>query len=83
MMELAPGKATGDEAESHEKSDQVLLVISGSVEGEVGEQQVLLAEGQFLIIPAGTKHRFVNKSEDAVLTFNVYAPAAYPPDAKG
>jgi mannose-6-phosphate isomerase-like protein (cupin superfamily) len=83
MMELAPGQATGDEAEAHEKSDQVLLVIKGEIEGEIGKQQVSLSEGQFVIIPADTKHRFVNHSENAALTFNVYAVPAYPPDAKG
>jgi mannose-6-phosphate isomerase-like protein (cupin superfamily) len=83
MMELAPGKATGEDAESHEGSDQVLLLLRGAVKGQMEGDEVTLREGQFVVIPAGKKHRFVNESADAALTFNVYAPPAYPPDAKG
>jgi len=39
MMTLAPGDATGDKAETHEKSDQVLLILGGELTGEVGDQR--------------------------------------------
>lgn len=83
IMELAPGQETGKQPEAHENSDQVLLVIRGAVEGVVGGEKVSLQEGQFLIIPANTQHKFTNRSTSAALTFNVYAPPAYPPNAKG
>jgi mannose-6-phosphate isomerase-like protein (cupin superfamily) len=83
MMELVPGQSTGAEAESHPKSDQVLLVIAGAIQGEVDGKSVWMGQGQFLIIPADTKHRFFNDGPEAALTFNVYAAPAYPPNAKG
>ena len=35
MMTLAPGDATGDKAEAHEKSDQVLLILDGELTGKL------------------------------------------------
>jgi mannose-6-phosphate isomerase-like protein (cupin superfamily) len=78
MMTLAPGDATGDEAEAHEKSDQVLLILGGELTGEVGDQRPHLKKGDVIIIPAGVKHRFVNRAKKPAVTFNVYSPPAYP-----
>jgi len=77
MMTLAPGDATGDKAEAHEKSDQVLLMLDGELTGEVGDQRPHLKKGDVIIIPAGVKHRFVNRARKSAVTFNVYSPPAY------
>lgn len=82
-MTLSPGSATGEEAEAHDKSDQVLLVLEGELNGEVGPDRARLRAGDMVLIPAGTKHRFVNESTAPVVTFNVYSPPAYPPRTKG
>jgi mannose-6-phosphate isomerase-like protein (cupin superfamily) len=39
MMTLKPGNATGEKAEAHKKSDQVLLILEGELIGEVGDHQ--------------------------------------------
>ena len=78
MMTLAPGDATGNKAEAHEKSDQVLLMLDGELTGEVGDQHPNLKKGDVIIIPAGVKHRFVNRAAKPAVTFNVYSPPAYP-----
>lgn len=83
MMRLNPGDETGVEAESHTHSDQVLLVLEGQVKGEVGNEEVALKKGEFVTIPADRPHRFYNDSNESALTFNVYAPPAYPPETKG
>lgn len=83
MMRLAPGDESGSEAESHPGSDQILLVLEGQIEGEVGEEKISLHKGEFITIPADHPHRFYNDSDESVLTFNVYAPPAYPPQTKG
>ena len=82
IMTLQPGDATGEKAEAHEKSDQVLLMLNGELTGEVGNDQPSLAKGDVIVIRAGTKHRFVNRGERAAVTFNVYSPPAYPPGTK-
>jgi mannose-6-phosphate isomerase-like protein (cupin superfamily) len=78
MMTLAPGDATGDKAEMHEKSDQVLLMLDCELTGEIGDQCPHLKKGDVIIIPAGVKHRFVNRARKPAVTFNVYSPPAYP-----
>jgi mannose-6-phosphate isomerase-like protein (cupin superfamily) len=83
MMTLEPGKATGSKAEAHDKSDQVLLVLEGELHGEIDGKKCQLQKGQVIIIPAGIKHRFVNEGEADAVTFNVYAPPAYPAGTEG
>ena len=83
IMTLRPGRSTGEKPEAHEKSDQVLLVLKGELEGEIGNERPQLSEGDVIIVPAGVKHRFVNRGDKDALTFNVYSPPAYPPKTKG
>jgi mannose-6-phosphate isomerase-like protein (cupin superfamily) len=83
MMTLKRGAATGDRAEAHENSDQVLVILDGELEGEVGDERPQLRKGDVIIIPAGVKHRFVNRGDADAVTFNVYSPPAYPPDTRG
>jgi len=82
-MILGPGKATGPKAESHAKSDQVLLMLSGKLAGTVGSEKVALKKGDVLLIHAGTPHRFHNPGRTRAVTFNVYSPPEYPPGLKG
>ncbi len=82
VMTLQPGDETGAKAEAHEKSDQVLLILDGELKGEVGDQRPSLKEGDVIVIPAGTKHRFVNRGNKPAVTFNVYSPPAYPAGTK-
>jgi mannose-6-phosphate isomerase-like protein (cupin superfamily) len=83
MMTLQPGDETGATAEAHENCDQVLLMLDGELSGEVGEERPRLKKGDTILIPAGTKHRFVNRGSKSAVTFNVYSPPAYPPRTKG
>ena len=78
MMTLQPGDETGATAEAHETSDQVLLMLAGELSGEVGDERPNLKKGDVIIIPATTKHRFVNRGARTAVTFNVYSPPAYP-----
>ena len=77
MMTLKPGKSSGSEMEGHKNSDQVLLVLKGEVEGEIVNETVTLHEGDVIIIPAGTRHKFTNRSSADVVTFNTYSPPEY------
>ena len=83
MMTLAPGDSTGRKAEAHEKSDQVLLMLSGALTGNVGGETVRLEKGDVLVIPEGTTHRFRNPGRRAAVTFNVYSPPEYPVGMNG
>ena len=78
LMTLAPGKSSGDKAEAHEDSDQVLLILEGELIGEVGDEHLSLKKGDVITILSGVKHRFTNRSRKQAVTFNVYSPPAYP-----
>jgi mannose-6-phosphate isomerase-like protein (cupin superfamily) len=82
VMNLAPGKMSGDEAEAHPKSDQILVVLEGEVVAEVGDERAKMRAGDMVVIPAGIRHRFRNDAKKAVRTVSVYAPPTYPPDAE-
>lgn len=77
MMTLKPGKSSGSEPEGHKKSDQVLLVLKGEVEGEIANETVTLQQGDVIMIPAGTKHKFSNRTSADAITFNTYSPPEY------
>ena len=78
VMVLSPGEASSEEENVHEKSDQILLVIKGNVQAGIGKEERLMREGDVCLIPAGTPHRFENKSSRPAITFNVYSPPEYP-----
>lgn len=77
MMTLKPGKSSGSEPEGHKESDQVLLVLQGEVEGAIAKETVTLRKGDVIVIPAGTKHKFTNRSSADAVTFNTYSPPEY------
>ncbi len=78
LMTLAPGKSSGEKAEAHDDSDQVLLILEGELTGEVGDDHQSLKRGDVIMIPSGVKHRFTNWAQKRAVTFNVYSPPVYP-----
>jgi mannose-6-phosphate isomerase-like protein (cupin superfamily) len=83
VMRLDPGRATGKQAESHEESEQLLLLIQGVLAAEIGSERFTMDVGDMVIIPAGVKHRFTNPGATVAVTFNTYCPPEYSPDEKG
>lgn len=76
-MRLEPGEQSGPMGNEHAKSEQVLVVISGTVEAHVGDRVVTLRQGESAMVKRGEAHQFVNRGEVAAETFNVYTPPAY------
>jgi mannose-6-phosphate isomerase-like protein (cupin superfamily) len=83
VMVLDTDGKSSEKMNVHEKSDQVLLVVEGEVHGEIGSKQIVLHKGDVCIVPAGTPHRFENKSKYKTVTFNVYSPPEYDSNEKG
>jgi mannose-6-phosphate isomerase-like protein (cupin superfamily) len=82
-MSLRPQASTGEQPESHEHSQQILLLIEGELLAEVDGKRQDLNAGDALIIPPKVRHKFTNKGKTPALTFNVYCPPEYSPDEKG
>jgi len=54
---------------SHEKEDEMFLVVKGRFRIEFRERQVWLEEGEFIVVPRGVEHRPVAEEEVQVLLF--------------
>lgn len=83
VMRLSAGGHSSEEMNVHRNSDQVLLVVEGEVDAEIGGEKKALIRGDCCIVPAGTPHRFANRGKGDALTFNVYSPPEYSSDEKG
>jgi mannose-6-phosphate isomerase-like protein (cupin superfamily) len=83
VMTLKPRGESSEEMNVHEKSDQVVFIVQGEIEAEVGETKRTLKAGDTCIIPAGTPHRLNNPGAREAVTFNVYTPPEYSSHEKG
>jgi mannose-6-phosphate isomerase-like protein (cupin superfamily) len=54
---------------SHENEDELFYVVKGSFIMEFRDKNVMLNEGDFLIVPRGVEHRPTAKQEVHVLLF--------------
>ncbi len=76
-MTLNAGEASSNRPAKHPRSEQTLLLLSGSLHGIIGRRRVSLKKGDAVTVPAATPHRFINRGSKAAITFNVYSPPAY------
>jgi mannose-6-phosphate isomerase-like protein (cupin superfamily) len=53
----------------HEREDELFLVCKGRLTIQFREGDVVLEEGEFLVVPAGVEHRPVAEEESHVLLF--------------
>jgi len=83
VMVLTAGGHSSEEMNVHQKSDQVLLLVEGELEAEIGGEKKSMITGDCCIVPAGTPHRFENRGKGRAVTFNVYSPPEYPAGEKG
>lgn len=51
----------------HDDEDELFLVVDGQLTIELRNQTVMLAQGEFLIIPKGVEHRPIAKEEAHVI----------------
>ena len=54
---------------SHENEDEFFLVIKGQLIIELKNEQIVLNEGEFYIVPKGVEHKPIAKNEVHVLLF--------------
>jgi mannose-6-phosphate isomerase-like protein (cupin superfamily) len=72
IMTIPPGGEIGEE--THEDTDQILTFVSGTGRAIVSGQEKNVAQGDLVVVPAGTKHNFVNTGENPLILYTVYGP---------
>jgi quercetin dioxygenase-like cupin family protein len=73
-LDLAPGKRSGRHTHSIE---EVVLVLRGTAEMAVGEEQVHLSAGELVLVPALTSHELSNAGSDELHTVAFFPNAAF------
>lgn len=77
IMDLAPGQSTGETSNEHPRSEQWLLVLSGSGRAVVKRRSFALRRHALLLIAKGEIHQIINRGRKPLRLLNFYAPPAY------
>jgi len=77
IMTIPPAGEIGEEV--HPDTDQVLSFVSGIGEARVGGETKPVTQGDLVVVPAGTRHNFVNTGPLPLVLYTVYAPPEHAP----
>lgn len=75
LMSVQPGDDIGEETH---RVDQVLVFVSGSGEAVLNGEKSAVAANRLVVVPAGTKHNFINTGTEPLKLYTVYAPPEEP-----
>ena len=64
--------------ETHEKTDQVLVIVAGEGKAILNGQESPIAKHDIIFVPAGTEHNFVNTGDEDLKLYTLYAPPNHP-----
>ncbi|KUI63921.1 Uncharacterized protein YrkC [Cytospora mali] len=67
----------GDIGEEIHTVDQILTFTSGTGLAQVAGKEQAVKAGDMAIIPAGTKHQFLNTGPTPLILYTVYSPAEH------
>jgi Mannose-6-phosphate isomerase len=73
VQEFRVGAAFGS-YHYHEHSDNIYLVLSGTIKSVVDGETLLLSEGDLMFIPAGAAHMTTNGGDVVARALEIYAP---------
>jgi quercetin dioxygenase-like cupin family protein len=66
LMTWVAAPRTGSPPHVHARSDETFYVVEGPLEFVLGDERITLETGDFVRVPAGTRHAFRNDSEKPV-----------------
>ncbi|HLX31646.1 MAG TPA: cupin domain-containing protein [Gaiellaceae bacterium] len=75
--EFEPGGSTGDEPYTHGDSEELLLVLAGRVQLQLGTELFDLSTGDSVNYRSSTPHRVSNPGDDAAEVLFVISPPSY------
>jgi transcriptional regulator with XRE-family HTH domain len=75
--EIVPGGSTGDEPYTHGDSEELVVVLSGAVQLQLGERLFSLGEGDSISYLSSTPHRVANTGDDIAEVMWIISPPSY------
>ena len=76
LMTLRAGEEIGEEV--HEGTDQVLAFVTGTGEAVIEGERQQVRPGSIVVVPAGTRHNFINTGATPLRLVTVYTPPEHP-----
>ena len=77
LMTLQPGEEIGEEV--HEENDQLLVFVDGEGEAVLDGKSSKVTPNDLVMVPAGTRHNFINTGDGPLRLVTVYAPPEHAP----
>jgi mannose-6-phosphate isomerase-like protein (cupin superfamily) len=77
LMTLRAGEEIGEEV--HHGNDQVLFAVEGSGESVVEGSTRPFSAGYLVVVPAGTRHNFINTGSEPLRLITIYGPPDHRP----
>src|SRR5688500_4930307 len=77
LMSVQPGEDIGEEVHD---VDQVLMFVSGSGDAVLDGERSKVGANTLVVVPAGTRHNFINTGSEPMKLFTIYGP---PEEAPG
>ncbi len=71
LMCVAPGEDIGEEVHH---LDQVLIFVAGRGDYVLDDARGQVGPGSAVVVPAGTRHNFINAGDEPLKLYTVYAP---------
>lgn len=77
VVELVPGGSTGDEPYTHGDSEELVVVLSGRIQLQLGEQLFELEQGDSIDYRSSIPHRVVNVGNADAKAMWIISPPSY------
>ncbi len=77
VMSIPPGGEIGEEV--HDAVDQVLAFVEGEGAAILDGERSAVGPDRLVLVPAGTRHNFVNTGSSDLRLYTVYAPPQHAP----
>ena len=68
----------GEIGEGIHEVDQILTFVSGTGKAVIGSSEKAVAQGDLVVVPAGTRHNFLNTGDNPLVLYTVYGPPEHP-----
>lgn len=75
LMSIQPGEDIGEETHH---VDQVLVFVAGTGEAVLNGEKSAVSANRLVVVPAGTRHNFINTGDEPLKLYTIYAPPEEP-----